>query len=70
MQIPQVPDRVKEAPAQALRAVFAGIGRLLLVADRIRNSAPDQEPLKPPATEPPATEPPATEPPATEPPSR
>jgi hypothetical protein len=29
-------DRVKEAPAQALRAVFAGIGQLLLTADKMR----------------------------------
>jgi hypothetical protein len=28
---------MKEAPTQALRAVFAGIGQLLLVADRIKN---------------------------------
>lgn len=40
MRIPQqVSDRVKEAPAQALRAVFAGIGQVLLVADRIRSRA-------------------------------
>jgi hypothetical protein len=37
MRIPQVTDRMKEAPTQALRAVFAGIGQLLLVADRIKN---------------------------------
>jgi hypothetical protein len=29
--------RVKEAPAQALRAVFGGIGSLLSVSDKIRN---------------------------------
>ena len=29
MRIPQVTDRIKEAPARALRAVFAGIGQLL-----------------------------------------
>jgi hypothetical protein len=41
MRIPQqVTERVKEAPAQALRAVFSGIGQVLLVADRIRNRAP------------------------------
>jgi hypothetical protein len=40
MRIPQqVSDRLKEAPAQALRAVFAGIGQVLLVADRIRARA-------------------------------
>jgi hypothetical protein len=40
MRIPQqVSERVKEAPAQALRAVFSGIGQVLLVADRIKNRA-------------------------------
>jgi len=34
MDIPQVPDQVKRAPTLALRAVFAGIGRMLLSADR------------------------------------
>jgi hypothetical protein len=49
----QVNERVKEAPAHALRAVFAGIGRLLSVTDRIRNkpapaAAPaDAEPVAP-----------------------
>jgi len=36
---PQVNERVKEAPAQALRAMFAGLGQLLSVADQIRNKA-------------------------------
>ena len=31
MRVPQVSERVKEAPAQALRAMFAGIGQLLLL---------------------------------------
>ena len=50
MRIPQqVTERVKEAPAQALRAVFSGIGQVLLVADRIKSRA--AEPGKPqPAT--------------------
>jgi hypothetical protein len=34
MGIPQVPDQVRRAPILALRAVFAGIGRMLLSADR------------------------------------
>jgi hypothetical protein len=34
MSIPQVPEQVKRAPTLALRAVFAGIGRILLSADR------------------------------------
>jgi hypothetical protein len=43
MRVPPVSERVKEAPAQALRAVFAGIGQLLLVTDRIRNRAAGQD---------------------------
>jgi hypothetical protein len=41
MRVPQVTERMKEAPAHALRAVFAGIGQVLLVADRIRNRPVD-----------------------------
>ncbi len=53
MRIPtQVTERVKEAPAQALRAVFSGIGQVLLVADRIKHRA--AEPDRPAAVEPPA----------------
>ena len=33
----RVTERVKEAPAHALRAVFGGIGSLLSVSDKIRN---------------------------------
>ena len=51
MQIPQVPGRVKEAPAQALRAVFAGIGQLLLIADRIKNSESGPERTEPTAAD-------------------
>src|SRR5260370_10367106 len=36
MRILQAPERIKEAPAQALRAVFAGVGQVLLVTERIR----------------------------------
>jgi hypothetical protein len=43
MRIPQVTDRMKEAPTQVLRAVFGGIGQLLLIADRIRNREEDGE---------------------------
>jgi hypothetical protein len=39
MPIPQVNDRIKEAPAVMLRAVFAGVGQLLLAADKIRARA-------------------------------
>lgn len=61
MRIPQVTDRMKQAPTQALRAVFGGIGQLLLIVDRMKSreqdpaeSAPAQskqskEPAKKPA---------------------
>ena len=43
MRVPQVNERVKEAPASALRAMFAGIGSLLAVTDKIRpkHAAPE-----------------------------
>ncbi len=52
MRFPQVNDRVKEAPAQALRGVFAAIGQLLLVTDKLKNkdkskAAPAQQVLPP-----------------------
>ena len=31
MRVPQVTERMKEAPAHALRAVFAGIGQVRIV---------------------------------------
>jgi hypothetical protein len=40
MRVPQVSDRIKEVPAQALRGVFAGIGQLLLLTDKLRNKTP------------------------------
>jgi hypothetical protein len=43
MRVPQVNDRVKEAPAQVLRAVFAGIGQLMSTADKIRNKPASAE---------------------------
>ena len=43
MRFPQVSDRVKEAPAQALRGVFAGIGQLLLFTDKLRNKTPTSQ---------------------------
>ena len=36
MPLPQVSDRIKELPGQALRAVFTGVGQLLLAADKVR----------------------------------
>src|SRR5947209_18996771 len=55
MPIPQVNDRIKEAPVVVLRAVFAGIGQILLTADRVRTRAaeqvwtPDRAPAQVPA---------------------
>src|ERR1700685_1263559 len=40
LRAPQVSDRIREAPAQALRGVFAGIGQLLLITDKLRNKPP------------------------------
>jgi hypothetical protein len=57
MRVPQVSERIKEAPAQALRGVFAGIGQLLLYTDKLRNKPPYAHvPAAPPAA-PPRTEP-------------
>jgi hypothetical protein len=42
MPIPQVTDRIKEAPAVVLRAVFAGIGQLLMAADKLRAQMQEQ----------------------------
>src|SRR5580692_3647949 len=61
MRVPQVKERVKEAPASALRAMFAGIGSMLFVKDKIRNkagaenSAPATEAAAPETTETPET---------------
>jgi hypothetical protein len=43
MRVPQVSERIKEAPAQALRGVFAGIGQLLLITDKLKNKASHQD---------------------------
>jgi hypothetical protein len=66
MRVPQVNERVKEAPASALRAMFAGIGSLLFVRDKIK-SKPAPEATSPEATAPEATAPEATSPEATSP---
>jgi hypothetical protein len=56
MRVPQVKERVKESPASALRAMFAGIGSMLFVKDKIRhkagteNSAPETETAVAPET--------------------
>src|ERR1700683_2143287 len=44
MRVPPVSDRIKEVPAQALRGVFAGIGQLLLITDKLRNKTPADVP--------------------------
>jgi hypothetical protein len=46
MRVPQVSERIKEAPAQALRGVFAGIGQLLLITDKLRNKTPAGQPVQ------------------------
>jgi hypothetical protein len=64
MRVPQVNERVKEAPASALRAMFAGIGSLLFVRDKIK-SKPAPEAPSPEATAPEATSPETTADPET-----
>jgi hypothetical protein len=64
MRVPQVSERIKEAPAQALRGVFAGIGQILLITDKLRNKAPaGQQVPRARAPEPPATRPAPAPPP-------
>jgi hypothetical protein len=36
---PQITDRMKQGPTEALRALFAGLGRILMVADRTPDRA-------------------------------
>ncbi len=57
MRVPQVSERIKEAPAQALRGVFAGIGQLLLYTDKLRNKAPYAHIPAPSPAAPPRLEP-------------
>jgi hypothetical protein len=40
MVIPQVPEQLRRAPTLALRAVFAGVGRILMAADRPQAAGP------------------------------
>jgi hypothetical protein len=65
MPLPQVNERIKEIPAQALRAVFAGIGQVLLVADKIRHRAAEQMSSTMAVTAPPREAPPTTPAPTT-----
>ena len=48
MPIPQVTDRLKEVPAMVLRTVFAGIGQLLMAADKVRAQLQEQLVPQPP----------------------
>ena len=52
MRVPNVPERMKEAPAHALRAVFAGIGQALLLSDRMRRRFRDDGEEPPQAAQP------------------
>ncbi len=56
MPLPQVNDRLKEIPAQALRTVFATIGQFLLGADRFRARTAEQPASSGEATSSPASE--------------
>ena len=68
MPLPQVNDRLKEAPAQALRTLFATIGQLMVAADRLwaraaeQPSGSDEAPATPPSQQAPAKAPPAKAP--------
>jgi hypothetical protein len=53
MPIPQVIDRLKETPAMVLRAVFAGIGQVLMAADKVRGQLEEQFAPQAPASPPP-----------------
>jgi hypothetical protein len=65
MRLPQVSERIKEAPAQALRGVFAGIGQVLLITDKLRNkTAAGQEVPRARTPEPSETATPAPKPPS------
>jgi hypothetical protein len=60
MRVPQVNERVKEAPASALRAMFAGIGSLLFVRDKIKSKPAPETPAATEAAAPEATAPETT----------
>ena len=68
MPLPQVSDRIKELPGQALRAVFTGVGQLLLAAEKVRAqlATPPEDAAQPPA----AASPEPAAPPAAAPPRR
>jgi hypothetical protein len=41
MRLPEVTDRIVNVPVRALRAVFAGVGQLLLATDRLKDESRD-----------------------------
>ncbi len=43
MSNPQITGRTRPGPTEALRAVFSGIGRLFMAADRGQRAAASQE---------------------------
>ena len=47
MRFPQVGERMRAAPAHAMRAMFAGLGQVLLVADRMRSWLAGLMPIRP-----------------------
>src|ERR1700752_2074454 len=59
MRLPDVTDWARDTPVRVLRTVFAGIGQLVLVGERIRAEERDprrSEPTPEPAGTPTATE--------------
>lgn len=40
MRLPEITNRIVDVPVRVLRAVFGGVGQLLLVADRLRSDEP------------------------------
>lgn len=50
MRVPQISDRVKEAPAVALRGLLSGVGQLLLITDKLRNKTGASDDAPPPRT--------------------
>jgi hypothetical protein len=50
MRLPEVTDRIVLVPVRALRAVFAGVGQLLLATDRLKSESRDAD--QPMANEP------------------
>ena len=43
MRLPEVTDRIVLVPVRALRAVFAGVGQLLIATDRLKSESRDAD---------------------------